>query len=182
MCHLREALIHTQLAGWHLLPVLQMSAAFPGCYLTPLSASGIQEHIRLLGKRMFCKSKSMWPELMVTLEAVCKTKPLAFLMASSVQEAGRAPAAEITSPLTDTSELVTQIVRGCSADWGSTGCIWGVSPSGFSASYIPDQLFTSWMSLGKLFYFSECSLPQFYMGVVTVGANIYWVPTMDQAR
>lgn len=74
MCHLREALILTQLAGWHLLPVLQMSAAFPGCYLTPLSASGIQEHIRLLGKKMFCKSKSMWPELMVTPEAVCTVK------------------------------------------------------------------------------------------------------------
>lgn len=111
-CSVREALILTQLAGWHPLPVLQTSAAFPGCYLTPLSASGIQEHIRLLGKMIFCKSKCTRPELMVTLEAMCAVKPWTSLMASDTQEPGTSSAVKMTSPLTGSSELVTQIVRG----------------------------------------------------------------------
>lgn len=62
-----EALILTQLAGWHPLPVLQTRAAFLGCYLTPLSAGGVQEHTGLLGKMIFCKSKCTRPEHTVTL-------------------------------------------------------------------------------------------------------------------
>lgn len=88
MLNLREALILTQLAGWHPLPVLWMSAAFPGCYLTPLSASGIQEHVGLLGKVMFYKSKCMQPDLMVTLADVHTMKFWTLFMASCVWEHG----------------------------------------------------------------------------------------------
>lgn len=87
-CSLRETLILTQLAGWHPLPVLRMSAVFPGCYPTPLSASGIQEHIGLLGKVMFYKSKHMRPDLTVTLAAVRTLKPWTLFMASGIQEPG----------------------------------------------------------------------------------------------
>lgn len=53
----------------------------------------------LLGKMMFCKSKCMRPELMVTLEATCTMKPWTFLMASDTQEPGTSSAVKITSPL-----------------------------------------------------------------------------------
>lgn len=88
MCNLTEALILAQLARWHPLPVLQTWAAFLGCYLTPLSARGVQEHIGLLGKTMFYKSKRMQPELTVTLAAAHTMKPWTLFMASDVQEPG----------------------------------------------------------------------------------------------
>lgn len=96
---LREAWIFTQQAGWHPLPVLRTSATITSCYLTPLSASGIQEHIRLLGKMMFCKSKPMRPELTVTLAAVCTVKHWAFLMASGIREPGKSSSSSDNQPI-----------------------------------------------------------------------------------
>lgn len=99
MCSLREVLILTQLAKWRPLPVLRTSAAFLDCYLTPISARGIQEHNRLLGKMMFCKSKRMRLRLMVTLAAMCSMKPLTFLMASGIQELGMSSGSQDNQPI-----------------------------------------------------------------------------------
>lgn len=86
MGSLTEALILTQLAGWHPLPVLQTWAAFLGCYLTPLSAGGIQEHLGLLGKMVFYKSKRTRPEHTVTLAAMHTMKPWTLFMACGIRE------------------------------------------------------------------------------------------------
>lgn len=153
MSSLREATILTQLAGWHPLPALQMSAAFLGCYLTLLSASGVQEHMGLPGKVMFYKSKCKRPELMVTLAACTQWRPLV------LRSLARAPAVKITSPLTDLSEPVMQILRGHRAGRGRTYHFFpGVSPTDFSASFFQNPPLTSWLSLGKLLHLSECLL------------------------
>lgn len=113
MCSLREVLILAQLAGWHPLPVLQTWAAFLSCYLTPLSACGIQEHIGLLGKTMFYKSKCVQPELTVTLAATHTMKPRTVFMASGVQGRGTSSGSQDNQGV---SELVTQTVQGRSSD------------------------------------------------------------------
>lgn len=48
---------------------------------------------------MFCKSKPMRPELMVTLAAVCTVKHWAFLMASGIREPGMSSSSSDNQPI-----------------------------------------------------------------------------------